>query len=580
MTLPQDRRSPHANQRFIELYNGGNTPIPAWGVCEIFSPGSERPEQGNYTGSDGRTMLYVRRPTTSNPCLTVVNGPCEILVGRAGRVGTMDSPMLALVADLSYPTDTDVGVHANSFQLWKDGCGYRIIGDPDAGSGTMRVVKVDNCADSLMVRAVECIKPGDMDKACQPLIWNAATRCWVDDPTANHVYICDCAKYILALPGECFRVERDGNCGTGSDACYRPSFPYGLTRRVRIDSQINPGQCGTATILKSASASCTQEDSSCTIQVCNSTKRKIACDKPEDATLHINPGECGGEPPECYGWLVPDPRCNLAKATSASEVCGNDGSMFDWTGLDVCDWDPDPKPTSFLNPAGLYACINDVLLLQWNDCECQWTLINVQPHVLEPPIQDIFCGTGECTLRATKPKSSIVVQQCVMCEETEDVTLITGTRVTVVTGIENGTGGSNVATVLTGISVSDLSGEETPSCGLAQANLGLTSTPAKVKRKSYCMFCAQEESEDDAVGANLLSVGSAGTGSTIQFEEATPATDIDFTCDPCPALEWDKTSMWVLCIGSPSAGSPGECTCVDCLEGSGTPSSTPSATGA
>ena len=488
--------------------------------------------------------------------------------------------MLALVADSGYETGTVVGAKKNSYLLEEGYCGYIVIGDYDAGTGTMRVKRWEDCPSELMVKAVECIKPGDNDKAAQPMKWNAATRCWDVDEEANQVYICDCNKWLLALPNECFKVERMNTCGSDTSVCYRPSFPYGLTRRVRIDSQINPGQCGTATILKSASASCTQEDSSCTIQVCNSTKRKIACDKPEDATLHINPGECGGEPPECYGWLVPDPRCNLAKATSASEVCGNDGSMFDWTGLDVCDWDPDPKPTSFLNPAGLYACINDVLLLQWNDCECQWTLINVQPHVLEPPIQDIFCGTGECTLRATKPKSSIVVQQCVMCEETEDVTLITGTRVTVVTGIENGTGGSNVATVLTGISVSDLSGEETPSCGLAQANLGLTSTPAKVKRKSYCMFCAQEADEDDAVGANLLSVGSAGTGSTIQFEEATPATDIDFTCDPCPALEWDKTSMWVLCIGSPSAGSPGECTCVDCDDGSGTPSSTPSATGA
>lgn len=151
MTLPQDTRAPFQQQRWIELYNAGSELIPAFGVCQIVSPGSSRPESAGYTPTGGRTVLHVGKPTSQLACLnaalTVVNGPCPIPVYEARRVGTMDSPMLALVGSSSYPTGLEVGVKAGSFALWSGYSGFVIIGDYDAGTGTMRVIKVPAMTD-------------------------------------------------------------------------------------------------------------------------------------------------------------------------------------------------------------------------------------------------------------------------------------------------------------------------------------------------------------------------------------------------------------------------------------------------
>jgi hypothetical protein len=148
---PQDTRSPFQQQRWLELYNAGTELIPAFGVCQIISPGSSRPESSGYTPTGGRTVLHVGKPTSQLACLnaalTVVNGPCPIPVYETGRVGTMDSPMLALVGSSSYATGLEVGVKAGSFALWSGYTGYVIVGDYDAGTGTMRVVKVPTTDD-------------------------------------------------------------------------------------------------------------------------------------------------------------------------------------------------------------------------------------------------------------------------------------------------------------------------------------------------------------------------------------------------------------------------------------------------
>jgi len=128
------------------LKNVGSVEIPAFGVCQIVSPGSSRPEStGGYTPDGGRTILHVAQPTgtaaCTNCCHTVVNGPCPIPVEESGRVGTMDSPMLALVGSASYTTGTEVGIKDGSFLLWEGYSGYVIVGDYDSGTGTMRVIK-------------------------------------------------------------------------------------------------------------------------------------------------------------------------------------------------------------------------------------------------------------------------------------------------------------------------------------------------------------------------------------------------------------------------------------------------------
>ncbi len=578
MTLPQDTRAPHRQQRWIELQNFGSTPIPPFGALEIVQ--STRPEIGGYTPLDGRTVLQVRRSLKDNPCGTVINGPCEILPGLAGRVGTMDDPMLALVYE-EYDPGTVVGVKTGSFLLEKGYCGYLILGDYDSATGTMRVKRWEDCPNELMVRAVECIKPGEFDKAAQPQKWNAVTRCWVDDPNAHQVYICDCNKWLLALPNECFKVERIDTCNSDTGTCYRPSFPYGLTRRVRIENPIYPGQCGDATILKSASASCSPDTTICQIRVCNSTKRKIACDTTEDATLHINPGECGGDPPECYGWLVPDPRANLAVAKAAGEVCGGAASITGWEARDVCVWDVDPKPTSALNPAGLYACIGDDLILSWDDCNCAWMIIQVKPHVIQPVLQNVFCDG--CGLSGTKTKSAIVVQQCTFCEEVENVPLVTGVEVDVVEDLTfacdgscaDGTISYKRLCLLCTAQTSDKDDKALPMVtGTVLESLGTDTTTVDgvvtvcsivATKATYCWVgCLITNPSSDA----------------INFTKITPATDIVFSCDPCPALDWDKTSCWALCVGSAASGQGGTCECVPCDAASGTPSSTPSESGA
>lgn len=143
--LPASHEAPHLRQRWVELYNVGSVEIPAFGVCEVVD--SSRPDSGgSVTPAGGRTVLHVRRSQSRRARITVVNGPCAIPVSGYGRPGTMDSPMLALVGSGSYANSLDVGVASGSFTLDSGLYGYRIIGDYDATSGTMRVAKTDDMA--------------------------------------------------------------------------------------------------------------------------------------------------------------------------------------------------------------------------------------------------------------------------------------------------------------------------------------------------------------------------------------------------------------------------------------------------
>jgi len=189
--LPASHEAPHLRQRWVELFNAGSDgsggageTIPAFGVVEVID--SERPDSGGTATPDGgRTVLHVRRATTDMPKITVVNGPCEIPVGKYGNPGTMDSPMLALVERSDYTNGLDVGVKEGSFCLQSGYTGYRIIGDYDSCSGTMRVVKSAE-TDSMIGGCLAEDHPGrGVVFAIWLGAWDATNHEWDYDETGD-----------------------------------------------------------------------------------------------------------------------------------------------------------------------------------------------------------------------------------------------------------------------------------------------------------------------------------------------------------------------------------------------------------
>ena len=175
--LSGSHENPYLRQRWVELYNAGSAPIPAFGVVEVVD--SARPDSGGAVTPDGgRTVLHVRLAETDNPKITIVNGPCEIPSEGYGNPGTMDSPMLALVERSDYTNGLDVGVKEGSFCLQSGYTGYRIIGDYDDCSGTMRVVKAAE-TDLLIGGCLAEDHPGRGEVFAIWLgTWNSATHEW------------------------------------------------------------------------------------------------------------------------------------------------------------------------------------------------------------------------------------------------------------------------------------------------------------------------------------------------------------------------------------------------------------------
>ena len=584
MTLVQDGCAPMRQQRWIELENVGSVEVPPFGVCEVVD--SYRPEQGtNYTPGDGRTVLRVRMAERDQPCVTVVNGPCTIPVGENRRVGTMDDPMLAQV-ETEYQPGTVVGVRAGSFKLQEGHCGYLIIGDYDAGTNTQRVRRWEDCNNELMVKAYECIYPGDLDSIAIPMRWNATQRCWEEDPYASHVKVCDCNKWLLALPGECFKVERMNSCESSGDdygqACYRPSFPYGLTRRVRVKENISPRGCGTATLLKlNSSDPCDYSETECLIQICNTSARRVGCDADEDVTLHIAPGECGtGTQPECYGWIDVGPRALIAKATGGA-ICGGELGIESIEYIDVTEWKPRVQPLKAKNPLGIYNCPDYPVYLIWNDPSCGWDVLQPTYVRIGRPVLGIECADSGCGIDQWRTLQDIAVQQCQDCGQTSREPAIIGEMVDYVKDVDMTCG--------TGCSPKVTYGRICKMCADDSDAKGDKELPTA---EGYFLTsfgqASMDEDEDGeyescglvAMKARYCFVGCVEQVSPdgVDFQKLEPATDVVFDCSSCPTLDWDKTSIWGLCVGVGSAGTSGECECSPCEASSA--SATPSATGA
>jgi hypothetical protein len=647
VTIPQTSASPHRQQRFIELKNVGSATIPPFGVCEV--AGSYRPEQtSQYTPNDGRTVMQVRLATKDNPCATIVNFACEIPPGEERRVGTMDDPLLALVAAV-YDPGTPVGVKAGSFRLERGYCGYIILGDYDLGTGgTMRVARRDDCPSEMWVQAYECITPGMSAGLADPLKWDTYRKCYVKDTSAPRVSICDPMRWLLALPGDCFKVERLSTCDqvTTGDLCYRPSQPYGLRRLVKVKDEIECHKCGTVTLLKRTNSGSGSDcrtywaETDCRLNACNMSDRRISCDMEEYAWLDITPGECCPDPndTDCIGVLTPFTRPMLLLGKIKEDSCEEGMAFSESSYMDAC---VEGAPLMAGNKLQLHACRNGYAIAVWDEPTCGWETVGISDVELPDWMVDVACKEGSCTLQKTIKTHKYYGHFCHCDDQSEhDVdTKVTGQRITLVSGIEEGTGGD-------GYSV--MTDAECSSCGFSFDTVDVTNTRLKIKQKSYCMFCPQEETEDDGYGPEVASISGAGspvtlTGSTIdvvtglemksevvegeggesvdcdtgaglnllitgttkrvcafcstgdggtftsgndvqltgfKLSQVSAVTDVDFACDPCLAFDYGKTSFYAMCVGDEVAGSSVECSCEECPDASASATPTPSGTGA
>lgn len=551
--VPQDSYdSPHRRQRWVEAENVGSVTIPGYAVVEVVD--SYRPEAGGVvTPNGGRTVLKVRLATTDDPCTTVVIGPCEIPVGESGRVSTIDDPMLALVA-ADYPNATDVGVEAGSFLLTAGHCGYRIYGgDYDATTQTQRVIRTEHCQDdSMMVRATECILPG-VGGTVQPQQWNSTTECWEDSGAAT-VEVIDPMGWLLAVPGDCFKVDRQNRCGTTGRSDFMPSFPFGMTQLVRVLTQINCGDCGEVTIYRktaggSGAGFCGAEATECTFQACNMSYRPISCDAQEFAIAHIIPGQCcldsgsgsGSLPGDCIAFLMPYPRPMFAKGNLTADMCEGGASLTGSTILDACELSDFEPPTAAGNTLQLHACRDSTVFALWTVTtdgsggqSCGWEVIQVEDVQLPDWMLNIRCPDDEsCGLEKSKKQYPYYGHFCHCDDQTEvwDATMVEGQYVDVIVSgtVEDATGAA--LDVLTDAGCITGSGDQ--DCGLSFNTTGLKPSKAVFKTKQICVFCQKLTLGDgaDIEVDGLIAVGVAGTPKTVVGEKIDVLTSAQITYD-------------------------------------------------
>jgi len=522
MPIDQGPAAPYRNQRDVELENVDSVDIPPYGACEIV--GSYRPETGSaFTPGAGRTVYQVVRPTEDNPCAYIINLHCWIPAGEtssyggSGRVGTIDDPLYAILYEAPDEIGQGYGIKAGSFYLHKDYCGFVYTGDYSPADGGMaRVHRFDDCDDTTIVRAIECTVIGVVAKA-QPQKYNEETHEYEDDTDKDPVDVYDPNCWRVALGnvtyGDIYKVERanNNNCGRSSD--FVPAMPYGLVRRVKIPEQIDCGSSGKAYLMETDADSATCEWANiqdCEVQVCNPGNRSIACDATEEATVIWHPGDC-------KGWLIPDPRPLRATATLAEDMCSSpaeidpDSIIYE----DVCDWRTREDVEYVNNPLTLLACENKKVELAWNDEDCGWDVVNVQPQLIGPVMLDWDCDSGNCRITKQKTASSIAVQQCESCGGTANSYVDMDTEI-----------------VLTSAQKTCTSG--TPDSG---GNTTLSTCDLEFFRKEICILGCK-----DAVSKTEL---------TVSFTVVEVMTDASFY-QSGTNLKLDKgyTDVCVLCVGN------------------------------
>jgi hypothetical protein len=516
--------SPHRRQRFIELHNVGSETIPGYAVVEVIE--SSRPESGGtVTPGGGRTVLHVRLAESDDPCVTAINGPCEIPADGWGRPGTLDDPMLALVKE-EYDNGTDVGVEEGSFLLTEGHCGYRIVGDFDATTQTQRVIRTDDCQDSMMVRATECILPGQGGEV-QPQQWNSELECWEDSDDAPFDII-DPMGWLLAVPNDCFKIDRQSRCGTSGRSKFMPSFPFGMTQLVRVKELIECGDCGEVTVVRKELASgssgghCDTEETECKFQACNMTYRPISCDAEEYAMATIIPGQCclptgsGSGSVECIAFLFPFPRPVFAKGQLSQNLCEGDGQITGGQILDACTKSDFAPPTTAGNSAGMHACANTPVLMLWKvttgeEESCGWEIIAVADQELPDYMLDIQCKDGACDVEYKYKVEKRYGHFCKCGTDPEDWadTSLTFDEIEIPMGVSIETASGDIS-VLT-------DAECGTDCSIVFASNGIGNTSVSLTTKKICVPCQKaslEDGEDIPLG-EFATIGASGAAVTL-----------------------------------------------------------------
>jgi len=408
-----------------------------------------------------------------------------------------------------------------------------------------------NQGQPVMVKATECILPG-AGGTVQPQRWNSSTKCW-EDSSASPITVIDPMGWLLAVPDDCFKVEP---CGTSTSDCdlievrpmeccawraaacqpgqiqssstganeYMPSFPFGMTQLVRIETQIDCGDCGEVSIVRKSEGSsgaepghCETEPTECSFQACNMSFRPLACDGPEYAIAHIIPGQCclpddsessDGSGERCLAFLMPYPRPMFAKGTLTAKMCGGAPELANAAPLDVCDAWEGPEITSASNPLGLHACVNtDVLMLWCTNCgggeeqnQCGWMVITVEDAELPEYMLDVRCMSeedGQCALEKKQKVHTFYGHFC-ECEDNREEwvdTEVVTQRISYVYNIETGTPGAS-QTFVTDVNCGS-------SCSLNISRIGGAAVPLMLQMRSACVLCADEKDGEDLEGPKV-----------------------------------------------------------------------------
>ena len=345
--------------------------------------------------------------------------------------------------------------------------------------------------------ARECILPGQGGQV-QPQQWNAESECW-EDSDDDPIEIIDPMGWLLAVVGDCFKVDMSGVCSGPP----QPSFPFGMTQMVKVTEPIDCGECGLVTITRRNFAyvpgggdHCRTAVTACQILACNMSFRKLGCDAPEFALAHIIPGTCclpdgsgEEEAPRCLAFLMPYPRPMRAHATLTSKLCGDEAAAISSVEYkDVCKWEAAEDPDAAKNPLHLYACEGDEVELAWSEDECEWEIVAVPDHVLEKPLLDLRCKDGECTLEGEKLTEDFVGHTCDCDQETDWEDVLQGDYIDVVQRVT----GDVFAPSHQLESVQCVG-----TCTMQFTRRVVANTSLEFRRVRLCVFCGVEDTDEE-----------------------------------------------------------------------------------